>query len=150
MVVQPGLCLILSESPKTGFLLPWLIYLYGLIQDSNSWLATTQYGAITFALILQKFRLRLSYTCAHKSGAFALSFCVTLAPIYSQLFLGQLLVFEPLCKNIGLRGSVFGSLSFLNLKPSCKIPGFPRVLLKIIHIKNQKLKCKNVTVLLKE
>ena len=52
-------------------------------------------GAITFALILQKFRLRLSYTCAHKSGAFALSFGVTLAPIFSQLFLGQLLVFEP-------------------------------------------------------
>ena len=45
-------------------------------------------GAITFALILQKFRLRLSYTCAHKSGAFALSFGVTLAPIFSQLFLG--------------------------------------------------------------
>ena len=39
-------------------------------------------GAITFALILQKFRLRLSYTCAHKSGAFALSFGVTLAPIF--------------------------------------------------------------------
>ena len=55
-------------------------------------------GAITFALILQKFRLRLSYTCAHKSGSFALSFGVTLAPIYSQLFLGQLLVFEPRCK----------------------------------------------------
>ena len=51
-------------------------------------------GAITFALILQKNRLRLSYTCAHKSGAFALSFGVTLAPIFSQLFLGQLLVFE--------------------------------------------------------
>ena len=52
------------------------------------------YGAITFALILQKIRLRLLYTCAHKSGAFALSFGVTLAPIFSQLFLGQLLVFE--------------------------------------------------------
>ena len=55
------------------------------------------FGAITFALILQKFRLRLSYTCAHKSGAFALSFGVTLARIFSQLFLGQLLVFEPRC-----------------------------------------------------
>ena len=54
-------------------------------------------GAITFALILQKFRLRLSYTCAQKSGAFALSFGVTLARIFSQLFLGQLLVFEPRC-----------------------------------------------------
>ena len=54
-------------------------------------------GAITFALILQKNRLRLSYTCAHKSGAFALSFGVTLARIFSQLFLGQLLVFEPCC-----------------------------------------------------
>ena len=54
-------------------------------------------GAITFALILQKFRLRLSYTCAHKSGAFALSFGVTLARIFSQLFLRQLLVFEPRC-----------------------------------------------------
>ena len=64
-------------------------------------------GAITFALILQKFRLRLSYTCAHKSGAFALSFGVTLAPIYSQLFLGQLLVFEPRCKKIGIRGLRF-------------------------------------------
>ena len=70
------------------------------------------HGAITFALILQKFRLRLSYTCAHKSGAFALSFSVTLAPIYSQLFLGQLLVFQPHCKKIGLRGSVFEFLSF--------------------------------------
>ena len=59
--------------------------------------------AITFALILQKIRLRLSYTCVHKSGAFALSFGVTLAPIYSQLFLGQLLVFEPRCKKISLR-----------------------------------------------
>ena len=55
------------------------------------------HGAITFALILQKFRLRLSYTCAHKSGAFALSFGVILARIFSQLFLGQLLVFEPCC-----------------------------------------------------
>ena len=54
-------------------------------------------GAITFALILQKIRLRLSYTCAHKSGAFALSFGVTLARIISQIFLGQLLVFEPRC-----------------------------------------------------
>ena len=58
-------------------------------------------GAITFALILQKFRLRQSYTCAHKSDAFALSFGVTLARIFSQFFLGQLLVFEPRCKNIG-------------------------------------------------
>ena len=54
-------------------------------------------GAITFALILQKFRLRLLYTCVHKSGAFALSFDVTLARIFSQLVLGQLLVFEPRC-----------------------------------------------------
>ena len=94
---------------------------------------TTQLiGAITFALILQKFRLRLSnmYTCAHKSGAFALSFGVTLAPIYSQLFLGQLLVFEPRCKKTSLRGSVFESLSFRNLKHSCKIPGIPRFVLK--------------------
>ena len=45
-----------------------------------------------------KNRLGLSYTCAHKSGAFALSFGVTLAPTYSQLFLDQLLVFEPRCK----------------------------------------------------
>ena len=50
-------------------------------------------GAITFALIFQKFRLCLSYTCAHKSGACALSFGVTFACIFSQLFLGQLLVF---------------------------------------------------------
>ena len=55
------------------------------------------FGAITFALILQKIRLRLSYTCVHKSGVFALSFGVTLARICSQLFLGQLLVFEPRC-----------------------------------------------------
>ena len=98
----------------------------------------TQNGAITFALILQKFCLRLSYTCAHKSGAFALSFGVTLVPIYSQIFLGQLLVFEPGCKKIGLRGSVFESMSFLNLKPSCKIPGFPRFILKcsILRIKS--------------
>ena len=50
-------------------------------------------GAITVALIFQKFRMRLSYTCAHKSGAFALSFGVTFAHIYSQIFFGQLLVF---------------------------------------------------------
>ena len=50
-------------------------------------------GAITFALIFQKFRLRLSYTCAHKSGAFALSFGVIFARMFSQLFFGQLLVF---------------------------------------------------------
>ena len=50
-------------------------------------------GAITFVLIFQKFRLRLSYTCAHKSGAFALSFGVTFAHIFTQLFLGQLLEF---------------------------------------------------------
>ena len=89
-----------------------------------------------------KFRLRLSYTCAHKSGAFALSFGVTLAPIYSQLFLGQLLVFEPRCKKIGLRGSVFESLSFLNLKPSYTVSWFSTVRFKMFHIKNQKLKCK--------
>ena len=58
---------------------------------------TSRNGAITFALILQKFRLRLSYTCAHKCGAFALSFGVTLARIFSHLFPGQLLVFEPRC-----------------------------------------------------
>ena len=40
-----------------------------------------------------KISLRLSYTCAHKSGTFALSFGVTFARIFSQLFLGQLLVF---------------------------------------------------------
>ena len=91
---------------------------------------------------MQKFRLRLSYTCAHKSGAFALSFGVTLAPIYSQLFLGKLLVFEPCCKKIGVRGSVFEFLSFRNLKPSYKIPGFPRFVLKCSILKNQKLKCK--------
>ena len=62
-------------------------------------------GAITFALILQKFRLRLSYTCAHKSGAFAPKFGVTLARTFSQRFLGQQLVFEPLCEKIGLRGT---------------------------------------------
>ena len=49
------------------------------------------------AHFVKKFRLRLSYTCAHKSGAFALKFGVTLVRIFSQLFLGQLLVFEPLC-----------------------------------------------------
>ena len=53
----------------------------------------TYSGTITFALIFQKIRLRLSYTCAHKSGAFALSFDVTFARIFSQLFLGQLLEF---------------------------------------------------------
>ena len=52
-----------------------------------------QGGAITFALIFQKNSLVLIYNCAHKSGAFALSFAVTFAPIFSQLFLGQLLVF---------------------------------------------------------
>ena len=41
----------------------------------------------------KKTRVHLSYTCAHKSGAFALSFDVTFARIFSQLFLGQLLVF---------------------------------------------------------
>ena len=65
------------------------------MQKSLCFTCMCSIGAITFALILQKFHLRLSYTCAHKSGAFALSFGVTLAPIYSQLILGQLLVFEP-------------------------------------------------------
>ena len=106
-------------------------------------------GAITFALILQKFRLRLSYTCAHKSGAFALSFGVTLAPIYAQLFLGQLLVFEPRCKKIGIRGSVFESMSFLKIKPSYKIPGFPRFVLKWLILKIKSFNV-NMTVLLKE
>ena len=46
-------------------------------------------GAITLALIFKKIRLRLSYTCAHKSGAFALSFSVTFALISSQLFLAS-------------------------------------------------------------
>ena len=93
-------------------------------------------GAITFACILQKFCLRLSYTCAHKSGAFALSFGVTFALIYSQLFLDQLLVFEPRCKKLGLRGSISESVSFL--KPSYKISGFPRFVLKcsILKIKS--------------
>ena len=49
--------------------------------------------AITFALIFQKIRLLLSYTCAHKSGAIALSLGVTFARIFLQHFLGQLLVF---------------------------------------------------------
>ena len=62
----------------------------------------------------------------------------SLAPTYLQFFLGQLLVFEPRCKKIGLRGSVFESQSFLNLKHSCKIPGFPRFVLKcsILKIKS--------------
>ena len=41
----------------------------------------------------KKIRLRLSYICAHKSITFVLSFGVTFAPIFSQLFLVQLLVF---------------------------------------------------------
>ena len=114
-------------------------------------LACAHVGAITFALILPKIRLRLSYTCAHKSGAFALSFGVTLAPIYSQLFLGRLLVFEPRCKKIGILGSVFESLSFLNLKPSYKIHGFPRFVLKCSILKRNKKNLNvNITVLLKE
>ena len=47
----------------------------------------------TFALIFQIFRLRLSYTWAHKSGAFALSFGVIFARIFSQLLLSHLLLF---------------------------------------------------------
>ena len=102
-----------------------------------------KYGAITFALILQKFRLRLSYTCAHKSGAFALSFGVTLVPIFSQLFLGQLLVFEvQVFFTNRHKCTVFESLSFLNLKPSYKIPGFPRFVLKSSILKFKNLKCK--------
>ena len=49
--------------------------------------------AITFALIFQKFCLHLSYTCAHKGGAFTLSIGVMFARIFPRLFLGQLLVF---------------------------------------------------------
>ena len=75
------------------------------------------------------------HTLAHKSGAFALSFGVTLAPIYSQLFLRQRLVFDTPCKKFGIRGSVFESLPFLNLKPSYKIPGFPRFVLKCSILK---------------
>ena len=64
-------------------------------------------GAITFALILQKNRLRLSYTCAHTSGAFALNFGVTLARIFSQLFLDHLLVFDNLSTVLEHRSSGF-------------------------------------------
>ena len=154
----------------------------------------------TKMLIFQKFRLRLSYTCAHKSGAFVLSFDVTFARIFSQLFFGQLLVFYNLkvlhcypcsptwrliclvfhkvlllpsvCMSVSVpaflwfcplllrahdrtvlqeswylqdlffvllckfsfthlhKFAVFEPLSFLNLKPSYEIPGFPRFVLK--------------------
>ena len=50
---------------------------------SNIFYLTSLFGAITFALIFQKICLRLSYTCAHKSGAFALSFGVTFARTFS-------------------------------------------------------------------
>ena len=62
---------------------------------------TLKIGAITFALIFQKFRLHLSYTCMHKSGAFALSFGVTFTRLYSHLFLGQLLVFYKVLELLG-------------------------------------------------
>ena len=83
-----------SDARSTGSFIP------GLIHKKHSMCCV---DAITFAIILQKFPLRLSYTCVHKSGAFVLSFGVTLARIFSQLFLGQLPVFEPRCLNIGLR-----------------------------------------------
>ena len=44
------------------------------------------FGAITLVLIFHKFCLCLSYTCAHKSGAFALSFGITFARIYYSKF----------------------------------------------------------------
>ena len=83
----------------------------------------------------KKNRLRLLYTCAHKSGAFALSFGVTLAPIFSQLFQ----VFEvQVFFTHRHKCTVFESLSFLNLKPSYKIPGFPRFVLKSSILKIKK------------
>ena len=77
------------EKSKVNYFVATLCMSKGIVRIFMGYI-----GAITFALILQKFRLRLSYTCTHKSGAFALRFGVTLAPIFSQLFLGQLLVFE--------------------------------------------------------
>ena len=56
-----------------------------LLNNMGNNITNRQIGAITFALIFQKFRLYLSYTCTHKSGAFALSFGVTSERIFSQL-----------------------------------------------------------------
>ena len=50
-------------------------------------------GAITFAHIFQKFRLRTVFICAQKYISFAHSFTVTFAHMFVRLFLGQLLVF---------------------------------------------------------
>ena len=50
-------------------------------------------GAITFAHIIQQFRLRTVFICAQKCISFAHSFTVTFAHMFLRLFLGQLLVF---------------------------------------------------------
>ena len=50
-------------------------------------------GAITFAHIFQKFRLRTCFICAQKCILFVHSFSVTFAHMFLHLFLGQLLVF---------------------------------------------------------
>ena len=50
-------------------------------------------GAITFAHIFRKFRLRTVFICAQKCIAFAHNFSVTFAHMFSHFFLGQLLLF---------------------------------------------------------
>ena len=98
-------------------------------------------GAITFALIFQKFRLRLSYTCAHKSGAFALSFGVTFARILSGVFPFRLL---PFCllpfRLLPFRLLQFRLLSIVKSVPFrlhsrfCTLPSFKGILIRPVHI----------------
>ena len=54
---------------------------------------TLENGAITFAHIFLKFRLRTVFICAQKCLSFAHSFSVTFARMFLHIFLGHLLVF---------------------------------------------------------
>ena len=51
------------------------------------------YGAITFAHIFQKFRLRTFFICAQKCISFAHSLSVTFAHMFLHLFLSQLVFY---------------------------------------------------------
>ena len=50
-------------------------------------------GAITFAHIFQKIRLRTVIICMQKCISFAHSFSVTFAYMFLHILLGQLLIF---------------------------------------------------------
>ena len=62
-------------------------------RKNNNSLMILKNGAITFAHIFRKFRLRTVFICAQKCISFAHNFSVTFAHMFLHLFLNQLLVF---------------------------------------------------------